>query len=57
MKQNKLTDKKMGELIGVHPHSVYRYRKQGVRPEDDIKERIYKVTHGDVTPNDFFNFS
>jgi hypothetical protein len=54
LKNNKITYKKFGSLIGVSCLSVFRYTKGDRKPNDIIMQLIFKATKGDVTPNDFY---
>lgn len=43
----------MAEALGVTQSSLYRYER-GHMPEPSILFRIYTMTCGEVTPNDYF---
>lgn len=40
--------------IGVTPQSMSRYLHHGRVPRSQVMQRIYTVTQGAVTPNDFY---
>lgn len=57
MRDNGLTDKKVGKALKVAKMTVYRYRKGMIRPSNKVLEKIYKFTEGLVTPNDFYELN
>jgi len=57
LEHNKLTYEQFADLIGSTSTSVYRYAK-GLRiPESEQMRRIYDVTGGKVSANDFYGIS
>ena len=56
MLENKISIEDLAEEINEpHHRNVYRYMRN-VIPRPDKMELIYKVTKGEVTPNDFYPF-
>lgn len=43
------------DLVGVSAGNVSKYRARKVRPGDEVMRRIYEITGGLVTPNDFYD--
>jgi transcriptional regulator with XRE-family HTH domain len=55
LKSKKLTQYAFADLIKVSQAAVYRY-VNGLRiPEEEVMPRIYVVTNGAVSANDFYN--
>ncbi len=46
----------MAKRLGVNHATVIRYRDSQRRPDSDVMARIFEVTNGSVTPNDFYDF-
>lgn len=57
LSQNKITQERFAELIGVEQPTVCRYLKNERFPREDEMRRIYTATNGLVTPNDFIDLS
>jgi len=53
MKMYAISNEVLAEKLGVSPVTVHRYRKKKRVPEPEIMQRIYEITGGKVTPNDF----
>jgi hypothetical protein len=60
MIENKISIEDLAEKIDEpHHRNVYRYMRtdeKGVIPRADKMELIWKITKGEVTPNDFYPF-
>jgi transcriptional regulator with XRE-family HTH domain len=51
------TDAEFAALIGVTRQAVHRYKAGERIPDQATMTKIFEVTGGAVTPNDFFNIS
>ena len=51
--KHRLSDRQAGDLIGTSAETARRYRMALRIPEWPIMLRIYDVSKGRVTPNDF----
>ncbi len=49
-----LTQSKLAELVGVSELSIVKYESGATIPSADTMRRIYQVSSGAVTPNDFY---
>lgn len=54
LKKHQLTPQDFAPKIGVKVLAVYRYISGARIPTKPIMHRIFKVTGGQVTPNDIF---
>lgn len=52
---SRLTQKQLAKMIGVTELSVIKYEEGRTIPSKDVMLRIYEVTSGTVTPNDFYD--
>jgi transcriptional regulator with XRE-family HTH domain len=52
-KKRGLTQKQLGELLDLEQPTVARYEAGKRLPQRDELDRIYKLTDGEVTANDF----
>jgi|TARA_R100001463_G_scaffold2900_1_gene12038 hypothetical protein len=56
IKEKKIKIEDLAEEINEpHHRNVYRYMRN-VIPRPDKMELIYRITEGQVTPNDFYKF-
>lgn len=55
LKQNSLSQATFGEQIGVSQAAVERYANKKRVPEPDVMGKIFEVTNGLVTANDFYD--
>ena len=56
IKEKKIKIEDLAEKIDEpHHRNVYRYMRN-VIPRPDKMELIYRITEGQVTPNDFYKF-
>ena len=56
IKEKKMSIEDLAQKIDEPPHrNVYRYMRN-VIPRPDKMELIYRITNGQVTPNDFYKF-
>ncbi|WP_448208126.1 helix-turn-helix domain-containing protein [Azospirillum sp. sgz302134] len=55
MEANGETDATMAAKVGVSIQAMNRYRLGQRRPREAEMVRIFEVTNGEVTPNDFFD--
>ena len=56
IKEKKMSIEDLAEKIDEpHHRNVYRYMRN-VIPRPDKMELIYRITNGQVTPNDFYKF-
>lgn len=53
LKDRKLSDGKFAEKIGKSRQTVHRYKNGERFPEKDALNKIFEVTGGAVTANDF----
>lgn len=54
LKNNNITQKDFAELLGVDKMTLWRY-VQGTRiPKPKIMQKIFELTKGEVTANDFY---
>lgn len=53
LKTNGISDDDFGQLIGVTRQAVHRYKTFDRFPERPVLTKIFEVTAGAVTPNDF----
>ena len=53
LKENSLNDSQFALLVGRNQSTVCRWRKPGARPDHAAMKKIFEVTNGAVTPNDF----
>jgi transcriptional regulator with XRE-family HTH domain len=56
LNENELSDAAFARLIGVERQTVGRYQTGDRFPERHILLRIFEVTAGKVTANDFIDF-
>lgn len=54
IKKDKLTYKKVAQIIGCSPIDVYRYCAGISIPRADRMSKIIELTNGEVQPNDFY---
>jgi transcriptional regulator with XRE-family HTH domain len=54
MKKNKISDCKLARLIGTSNPSVWKWRKGFRIPRGEKMNKIFEITGGEVTANDFF---
>lgn len=47
----------MAKRLGVNHATVIRYRDGLRRPNPDVMQRLFEVTAGAVTPDDFYEFT
>lgn len=52
-KKRGLTQKQLGELLDLEQATVARYEAGKRLPQRDELDRIYRLTDGEVTANDF----
>jgi predicted transcriptional regulator len=55
LSENGFTCGQFARLIGVTPQAVDRYVKGQRIPNEEVMPKIYEMTNGEVTPNDFFD--
>ncbi len=55
LKGRKITQEAFAELLGVSQGDVSRYAAGTRMPRPGIMAKITAATHGEVTPNDFFD--
>lgn len=55
MDKKKLGDGEMAELLSVNKTTVWRIRTGDTTPSPRLLERIFDVTGGKVSANDFFH--
>lgn len=55
MTKKKLRDGDMAELLDCNKTTVWRIRTGDTYPSPDLLEKIFEVTGGKVTANDFFH--
>jgi len=55
MTKKKLRDGDMAELLECNKTTVWRIRTGDTYPSPDLLEKIFEVTGGKVTANDFFH--
>ena len=51
--QKKIPDSEFATDIGITRQAIHRYKTGARFPEPHILNRIYEITDGQVTPNDF----
>lgn len=54
LSKKKLSQQKFAEMIGVTQAAVNRYVNGVQKPEENIMVKIFEITKGEVTPNDFY---
>jgi predicted transcriptional regulator len=54
LEENGLTKTSFAKALGVTPVAVGRYISGERLPEPEIMSEIFKVTKGQITPNDFY---
>lgn len=54
LKNNNITQKKFAELIGVDKMTLWRYVQGSRIPKPKIMQKIFELTNGQVTANDFY---
>ena len=57
MDDRNLSDADFGALIERTRQAVHRYRTGDRMPDQATMEKIFEVTGGAVTPNDFFGLA
>lgn len=57
MGERNLSDAEFGALIERSRQAVHRYRSGDRMPDQATMEKIFEVTDGAVTPNDFFGLA
>ncbi|WP_370931070.1 helix-turn-helix domain-containing protein [Bartonella sp. DGB1] len=57
LKDNRLSQKDFACLIGVSQASVSYYLTRERLPKPAVIKKIFEVTEGQVTPNDFYNLT
>ena len=55
MDKKKLRDGEMAELLGCNKTTVWRVRTGDTDPSPDLVKKIFRVTGGKVSANDFFH--
>lgn len=55
LKENNITQKRFGELIGKDKVYVHRLVKRGAVPSKEDMPIVCAATNGDVQPNDFYD--
>lgn len=55
--EKNITIEQFAERIGVSRSQAHRYLNEGAVPRPKIMLKIFDLTNGDVTPNDFHNIS
>lgn len=55
MDEKKLGDGDMAELLSVNKTTVWRVRTGDTAPSPDLLRKIFEITGGQVTANDFFH--
>jgi len=55
MDKKKLRDGEMAELLGCNKTTVWRVRTGETDPSPDLVKKIFDVTGGKVSANDFFH--
>ncbi len=54
LKLNRITNKDFSKVIGISPVSLSRYISGERVPEKEIVLKIFEITHGSVSPDDFY---
>lgn len=54
IKEKKLTGLAFANLVGAEASLVSKWKRGVVNPTQHYYKKIYEVTDGQVTPNDFF---
>ena len=54
MKKNKMSNCRLARLIGVSHPAVWKWREGLRMPRGDKMNKIFEITNGQVTANDFF---
>ena len=57
LKSKAISDSDFADRVGVSRQAIHRYKNGERIPEKPVLSKIYKVTGGAVTPNDFFDMS
>lgn len=55
IKLHEMTGLAFANLVGAQKGLVSKWRRGNVRPSRHYYQKIYEVTGGRVTPNDFFD--
>jgi predicted transcriptional regulator len=55
MQSNNISKTVMASLLDVAEASVYRYLNGQRIPEKPVMRRLFKITNGQVVPNDFYD--
>jgi transcriptional regulator with XRE-family HTH domain len=55
LRQSLLTQKRFAELTGIKQPTVSHYINGDRLPSRHVMQRIFVITNGQVTPNDFFD--
>lgn len=50
-----MSNRDMGVLLGLKPTSVWKLRRELVKPSLEVAVNVEKVTHGKVKPKDWFS--
>jgi len=57
LKLEKLSIPEFAEMIGVNKSAVFRYIHEGSIPKAPVMTKIYLVTRGAVSANDFYRLT
>lgn len=55
LNERELSQAQFGAEIGVSQSAVERYVNRKRIPDEDVMRRIYQITKGQVTANDFYD--
>lgn len=56
IKERQMTQREFADLVHSTPAAVHRWSSGQSIPSPALMANIYKVTRGQVTPNDFYDF-
>ena len=57
-KKEGLTQRELADLTGLSDVTICRYESRERKPtEESVIMRLYEVTKGQVTPNDFYDLN